>query len=700
MDDKKQIMLKAYVMYVVVALIMVVIVGRVIAIQYGDVAPKPIVSSSDTTGFGDEMPTRIDSIVPIRGRILSDDGSDLVTSIPLYDLHIDLSIIKDKLFLEVDSLAWNLAQVFPEKTATDWEGELRKGRKDGRRYFPIKNGVKYNVLQRIRRFPILRESKFKGGFIEEKRSKRQMPYNLLAKRTLGSKREGAMDIGLEGAFDDYLTGECGLITKQYVSNGWKPVTGDYLKDPIPGADVVTSINIDIQDVAENELKKQLEIQKALYGSVVLMEVETGFIKAIANLERGIDGDYHESYNHAVGRKTDPGSTFKLASLMALLEDGKVDITDSVNAVGKYEFYDHIIEDSNPWGYGKVTVQNAFEVSSNVFSKVVNQAYFSDAQKFVDRLKSFGFGDTLGIDIAGEPKPVIKNRGEDGWSGITLPQMAIGYEVEITPIQTLAFYNAVANNGEFVKPQFVTEIRRDGKTEKRFDKIVLQDNICSSETLEKLKLCLEGVVKRGTGRELKSANFEIAGKTGTAKLVDAVAGGYSNSYQASFAGYFPADEPKYSCIVVIAGPTKQIYGAQVSGTVFSAIANKVHASSLEYHPDYNGMALNETTQPNVKAGDAYCAEVALKKIGVDYKNKAPGSDYVVAVRSNEGVSIEQRIVNKESVPNVVGMPLSDAIYLLENLGLNVKIVGSGKVTWQSLKSGSKLVKGETIQLILS
>lgn len=696
MIDKKQIMLKAYVLYIMVAIIMVVVIGRVVAIQYGDVAPQPLVSISDTTG---EMPTRIDSIKPMRGRILSDDGSDLVTSIPLYNLHVDLSIVKSGLFKEVDSLAWHLAQVFPDKTKVEWERALRKGKADGSQYFPLKNNVTYDVLQQVREFPILREGKYKGGFIEEKESKRQKPYGLLANRTLGSKREGAMDVGLEGAFDEYLTGEYGLIAKQFVNNGWKPVSGDYLKDPVPGADIVTSIDIDIQDVAENELKRQLEAQEAAYGSVILMEVETGFVKAIANLQRDNDGQYYEGYNHAVGHRTDPGSTFKLATLMALLEDGKVAITDSVNAVGKYRFYDHEIEDSRKWGYGKITVQHAFEVSSNVFSQIVNRAYYDDEQKFVDRLKSFGIGDSLGLDITGEPNPLIKDRGEDGWSGITLPQMAIGYEVEVTPIQLLAFYNAVANDGEYVKPQFVKEIRRDGKIIKQFEKIVLKEKVCSDETLENLRLCLEGVVEVGTGRELKSANFDIAGKTGTAKLVDSEAGTYVDKYQASFAGYFPADDPKYSCIVVIAGPTKQIYGAQVSGTVFASIANKVYSSSLEYHPNFNALPVNQQRLPIAKVGSKVETEVVLQKLGVNYKDNAPQSEYVVSNGASGIMGLSQRVVNRDKVPNVIGMPLNDAVYLLENHELFVRVKGSGKVISQSISPGTPLQKGETIDLVL-
>jgi len=693
-------MLKSYFLYIFVAVAMLVVIGRIIAIQYGDVAPAPAIAMGDTTNVND-IPTRVDSILPMRGRILSDDGSDLVTSIPLYNLHIDFSVISDKLFKEVDSLAWNLSLVFPERTADEWHRAMLKAHADQSQYFPIQNNVKYNVLQKVRNFPILREGKYKGGFIEEKMSKRQMPYGLLAERTLGSKREGALDVGLEGAFDAYLAGEYGLVEKQFVSNGWKPVSGDYLKDPVPGADIITSLDIEIQDVAENELKKQLEEQKALYGTVVLMEVETGFIKAIANLSRAADGEYYESYNYAVGRKTDPGSTFKLATLMALLEDGKVALTDSVDAVGKYQFYNESFEDTNPWGYGRITVQNAFEVSSNVFAKIANQAYYNDPQEFVDRLKSFGLGKPLGLDIAGEPTPILKNVGEDGWSGITLPWMAIGYEVEMTPIQILAFYNAVANNGEYVKPQFVTEVRRDGKVIKNFKKIVLNPHICSDKTVQSLKMCLEGVVERGTGKDLKSTNFKIAGKTGTAKLANG-SEGYSNFYQASFAGYFPANDPKYSCIVVIAGPTKQIYGAQVSGTVFASIANKVYSSSLQYHPNYNGTPITRKNLPVVKAGSAHDIRLALEGAGVKYTNQADQADYVVVKNENEGNSLvmSQRPMDKSKVPNVTGMPLNDAIYLLENAGLNVKSSGSGRVIYQSMIAGQSIVKGETIILILS
>lgn len=696
MTEDKRRKLIVYTMYFVIAALMLTVIFRVVNIQYGNVVQ---INPFDSLATDDEMPTRYDSIAPLRGRILSDDGSDLVTSIPLYDLHIDLNVIKEKLFEEnVDSLAYYLGQYFPEKTKSQWLADLRAEKQKQNQYFKIANNVKYNVLQQVRRFPILREKKYVGGFIEEKHSKRHMPYGLLAQRTLGYKREGIRPVGLEGGFDQYLAGEYGLVMKQYVNGGWKPIGADFVKDPIDGADVVSTISIDIQDVAENELKKELEKQDAVHGSVVVMEVETGFVKAIANLTRGEDGGYYETFNHAVGTKSDPGSTFKLASLMALLEDGKVDITDTVKAYGVYNFYDHTITDSHNGGYGKITIQNAFEVSSNVFSKIVYSAYEMEAQKFVDRLRSFGLGDTLGLDIAGEAVPVLKNRGEDGWSGITLAQMAIGYEVEITPLQTLAFYNAVANNGEFVKPQFVKEIRHGGKVVKEFEKDVLIEKVCSESTLKKLKICLEGVVERGTGRKLQSANFKSAGKTGTARIVNSNRG-YGDDYQASFAGYFPADNPKYSCIVVIAGPTQQIYGADVAGTVFAAIANKVYSTSLEYQEDWNlkNLAINDV--PNVKSGDAQLTQLALTKTKTRFVDNGSNQEVVRVVDAGEKVNLKPIEISENKVPNVVGMAVNDAVFVLENKGLIVQVEGSGVVTTQSQPAGKNIQQGTIIKLVL-
>lgn len=697
MSTKNNIALKAYFLYFFVLVLMLVVMFRVVAIQYGDVLPANQLNDSSSTSV---LAEKLDSIPSLRGRILSEDGSVLVTSIPLYDLHMDLKVIKEDIFLKgVDSLAWNLSQVFPEKSKSQWEVSLRKARTRKNQYFKLKNKVKYTVYQKVRDFPILRKGKFKGGFIVERYSKQHKPNGILAERTLGYVREGIQPVGIEGAYNNYLAGENGTIIKKYVNGSWKPVS-DYIKEPVNGSDVITAIDINIQDVAESELKRQLEFQNARHGTVVLMEVETGYIKAIANLTMGADSNYYEFYNHAVGLKTVPGSTFKLATIMALLEDKKASLNQIVNATGAYDFYDVTLHDSRPGGYGKITLKEAFEKSSNVIAKVTYEAYKANPQQFIDRLKSFGLGEPLGLDLKGEPNPTLNDVGEGNWSGISLPWMSIGYEVQQTPLQTLAFYNAIANNGEYLRPLFVKEIRKDGQVIEKFDKVVLKEQVCSEQTVKALQSCLEGVVENGTGKKLKSSNFKIAGKTGTVKLSNGNKGYSENSkYQASFCGYFPADKPKYSCIVVIAGPTKQIYGAQVSGSVFKAIADKVYANSLQYHESINNQESNLKTLPKVKYGSKASTTSALKSVNIPFMDNSGDSDWIVAIKDNDRLKLEKRKITNNQVPNVIGMPLNDAVYLLENAKLKVKIEGDGQVIKQSQKGGSPLIKGTQIKILL-
>ncbi|MFK8044065.1 MAG: penicillin-binding transpeptidase domain-containing protein [Crocinitomicaceae bacterium] len=692
MSKTNNISTKAYALYFIVVLLMVAVVVRVVAIQFGNVVPQRIGSSVQV------LDTKLDSIAPLRGRILTEDGSVLVTSIPLYDLHVDLKVIDSALFFsEVDSLSFYLSKEFPDFSAKKWEERLRKGRADKVQYFKIKNKVKYSVYQNVKSFPMLKEGKYKGGFIVERYSKSHKPHGILAARTLGYVRDGIQPVGIEGAYNQYLAGEYGTIFKKFVNGSWKPVS-ENVKDPVNGADVITAIDVDIQDLAETELMKQMQYQDAEHGVVVLMEVQTGYIKAIANLSKTKNGTFQESYNHAIGTKSVPGSTFKLASLMALLEDKKADLNQLVNAYGKYFFYESVLRDSDTEGYGQISLKHAFEVSSNVISKVVQEAYQNDEQKFIDRLKSFGLGEPLGIDLKGEPTPTLNNRGEGNWSGISVPWMSIGYEVEQTPLQTLAFYNAVANNGQYIRPLFVKEIRKNGEILQRFEKTILNDRICSESTLIKLRSCLEGVVKNGTGRKLQSAHFKIAGKTGTVKLSDDDKGYGSSRYQASFCGYFPADKPKYSCIVVIAGPTQQIYGAQVSGVVFKAIADKVYANSLQYHKSFNTRN-DDLAMPAVKYGSRKDIETVLNALGVRYVNKAVEDQWAVAINKTNSVQLETRYVGKTSVPNVVGMTVNDAVHILETKGLRVVLVGSGNVKGQSIKPGSRIVKGKQIKLNL-
>lgn len=693
MAASNNISAKAYGLYFILLILMVTVLIRVVAIQYGTVIPV-----NERTGAR-VLETKLDSIQPLRGRILTEDGSVLVTSIPLYDLHLDLKVLDSAVFNDhIDSLSFYLAETFSRYDAKEWELRLRKARANENQYFKIKNRVKHSVYQKVRQFPILKRGKYKGGFIVERYSKPHKPHGILAERTLGYVRKGIQPVGIEGAYNSYLAGEHGTVVKKFVNGSWKPVS-EFVKDPINGADVITAIDVDIQDVAETELMKQLQYQNAQHGVVVVMEVQTGYVKAIANLTKVREGEYYESYNHAIGTKSVPGSTYKLASLMALLEDKKADLNQIVKAFGEYYFYESVLHDSDPQGYGEITLKRAFEVSSNVIAKVVKEAYQGNERAFVERLRSFGLGQPLGIDLKGEPVPTLNDETAENWSGISLPWMSIGYEVEQTPLQTLAFYNAVANNGEFIRPLFVKEVRKDGEVVARFEKTVLNEEICSPSTIEKLKECLEGVVENGTGRKLKSSNFKIAGKTGTVKLSDDNKGYDENSkYQASFCGYFPADRPKYSCIVVVAGPTQQIYGAQVSGVVFKAIADQVYASSLQYHKTYYNEAPSQTL-PAVKYGNRERIEQVLNELGVHYANKMGDDEWAVAIRKGDKVQLEKRYVGKTSVPNVVGMPVSDAVHILETRGLRVEVVGSGAVHQQSIRPGSKLVKGQQIRLTL-
>jgi cell division protein FtsI (penicillin-binding protein 3) len=442
---------------------------------------------------------------------------------------------------------------------------------------------------------------------------------------------------------------------------------------------------------------------AEHGSIILMEVQTGYVRAIANLTRIKEGKYEENFNYAIGHLEVPGSTFKLASLMAGLEDERFKINDKVNASGFYRVGKDGMADANHGrGYGIITVQKAFEKSSNVILQLMNRSYKDDPDVFIDRLEQFGLTEKLGIDLEGEPRPKVTRPGDSNWSALSLPWQSVGYEVMQTPLQTLAFYNAVANQGKLVRPLFVEKILRHGRVIKNFEPVVLNPEICSSHTLKILQNCLEGVMIRGTGKQLKSSLFTIAGKTGTAQLRGET--GYRNekvrAYQASFVGYFPAKKPIYSCIVVISRPVVAYYGAAVSGTVFAEIANKIYASSLQYH-----RAINDPRNPiasdvpTVKSGQRKELTSLLKQLDIRYQLNS-SSEWVQADTAKQRLQIQQKSVLETKVPNVTGMTAKDAVYLLESQGLIVRMSGKGKVSTQSIKPGAEIVKGQLIRIKLN
>jgi cell division protein FtsI (penicillin-binding protein 3) len=698
---KKDMMWRIYLLYVLIGLFGLIIIGKVVHIQLieGETLREKV--KNLTTGYK--------KIEAVRGNIYADDGSLLATSIPIYEIRMDVNtnaLTDDIFYANIDSLALCLSQLFEDRSKNEYKKDLIQARKKGARYHLIQRKVKYTELKALKKFPIFRLGKYKGGLIYEQKNKRKKPFRLLAERTIGYEREGIHPVGLEGAYSEYLSGVQGKRLMKKISGGvWMPIGDNNEIEPKDGSDIYTTIDINTQDVAEHALLKQLSLQQADHGTVVLMEVQTGEIKAIANLKRTEDGRYYEGYNYAIGEATEPGSTFKLGTLIALLEDGYADLDDLIDTEGgKKRYYDRMMFDTHD--YGTISLKESFELSSNIaFAKATTASYSSNPQQFIDRLKKMGLNRKLGIEIAGEGEPWIKDTDDKTWSGITLPWMAHGYEVLLTPLQILTFYNAVANNGKMVKPKFVKKIMDRGRVIKTIPTEVLIDQICSEETIEKVKSALEGVVENGTAKNLKAANYKIAGKTGTAQIANDKYGyKYESkvSHQASFVGYFPADNPKYSCIVVVNAPSRYVYtGNLVAGPIFKEVADKIYAKRLEIHE-----ALAEQDHkansaiPYSKSGYFSDLNTVFESLSIETEVTTQNPELVSTVTTDSTVLIRPRKTNTQLVPNVVGMGLQDALYLLENRGLKVVFSGKGVIKRQSIPNGTKLIPGSTINLELS
>ncbi len=651
-----------------------------------------------------------------RGNIYADDASMLATSVPVYDVRMDLKApaLTDEIFnAEVDSLSQYLANFFKDKSALDYKHSLITARNRGRRYHLVKRRINYNELQVIKTFPIFRKGRYKGGVIFEKQNIRKNPFGFLGQRTIGYSRKSGSKVGLEGAYNKTLEGVSGLRLERRLAGGvWMPISDENEVEPEDGLDVYSTIDINIQDVAENALLKQLQKQDADHGCVILMEVKTGNIKAIANLSKHQDGSYSERYNYAIGESTEPGSTFKLASVMAAMEDGFVNLKDSVDAESGVTYYYGIpMHDSKEGGWGKISVQRSFEVSSNIgISKLVSKYYKNNPTAFINRMKQFGLHQKLGLEIVGEGDPLVKDYSKDPkiWSGITLTQMSIGYEVLQTPLQILTFYNAVANNGIAVKPRFATHLGRNGKKVEEIPVTVLNEAICSPKTINQARTMLEGVVERGTATNLRSASFPIAGKTGTARIANKSYGyNYQSdySYQASFVGYFPADKPLYSCIVVVNAPSNSVYyGNLVAGPIFREIADKIYSNRIDTHEPLN----QKDAQPQLayspasKSGYRADLKTVFETLEIPMKEQTENEWVWTYAQEKEVVTKAAPIksINDSYVPNVRGMGLQDAIYLLENRGLKVNVFGRGTVKEQSLQPGTPINAELEITLQLS
>ena len=616
-------------------------------------------------------------IIPAnRGNVYSVDGSLLATSVPKYDIRIDLVTSSERNFQSNIQALCDSISVFNGSSSLELQKRIREARQNKNRYFLLARNIDYSDYLRFRSYPLLNLGAFRGGLIVEQTTKRDYPLGGIAQRSVGYERiddNGFVTrVGIDGAFGEkYLSGIDGKRLKQSIGKGqWKPIDDFNQTEPQDGYDVYTTIDVNIQDIAHHALLEQLEKYNADHGSVVVMETKTGAIRAISNLGRNAEGKYYERLNYAVGESHEQGSTFKLMALAVALDDQKIDTTTIVDTKkGVLSFYGKKVRDSKKGGYGKISVAEAFEVSSNTgIVSVINDAYKENPSKFIDGLYSMNLSDSLGLPIVGEgksviPDPRIKN---NRWSGIALQWMAYGYGVSFTPLQTLTFYNAIANDGKMVKPRFIEEIRAIDKSIKTFETKVINPQICSKETVQKLQKLLQNVVKKkhGTGHGLYTDNFSMAGKTGTCQK------DYRNkellNYISTFSGYFPAENPKYSCIVVIHEPDKTVgyYGADVSGPVFKKIAQKIYTSApvLDVIDNINqkSLAVEEQYQNYFSTSEKY----------------------------------------KTVMPNLKGLPAMDAIAILENMGLQVKIVGQGKVKKQSINRGEKVVPKTTVILELS
>ena len=711
MDIKKDILWRVYMIYIAIICVCILIFSKAVYIQQ--------VEGAKWRNLGDTLHQRTQEIEAERGTIYSEDGEMLSTSIPYFDVYIDFNADglrdkKGKLFKDnVDSLSIGLANLFKDKTSEEYKRILRQGYKEENRYFSLKKSINYSQYLEMKKLPLVRLGKNKSGFITDSKSLRLNPYQMLAFRTIGLARD-SNKVGLELAYDTLLKGKNGSRVVRYVGGGISmPIDEDEQEDAQNGKDIVSTINVFIQEVTEQALLKMMRENESEHGCAIVMETATGKIKAIANLGKGRDtsnaknGGYWEDNNYALFA-TEPGSTFKLATMFALLEDKKINLHSTIDLQGgKWELNDKlIVYDAEEHGKNQVSVKEAFELSSNVgMAKLAWFNYQNNPSQFTNRLHQLNLDMLTGIDLVGERNPVIHKPSEKGWNNRSmLPWMAFGYSLQVTPLRTLTLYNAIANKGKMMKPYLVSSVKEEGAQVKEFEPIVLNNKICSDETLSQLSECLKGVCSEpgATGYALfKGSPYKVAGKTGTSLVQDRTTSYVDKVYQSSFVGYFPADNPQYTICVVIKNKkgAKKYFGAAVAGPVFKEIADRLYTTyvkdvatnnyvvakkdSSRYH---SIMHRDDIRQLAPFAGVGFNATTTAEWFEVNKNNKS--QEY--AVTSNEN----------NLMPQLKGMSAKDAVYLCDVKGIKVNIKGKGKVTAQSISPNSPVDKNKSVELFLN
>lgn len=725
----KDILRRVRWLYFVFLFVAIAIFGRVVWIQYGP-------EGADLRAKARKITFEWVSISAERGDVLARDGRILATSIPMYEIRMDFAArgLVDSVFNKhVDSLAYCLSNFFKDKSTAGYKKMLTDARnkKESNRYKLISpRRINYIEEKEVSKFPIFRLGKNRGGYIKEMISKRLLPHGSLAQRTIGMTNQSGVKLGVEGAFDDQLKGTDGTSLMQRISGSFKvPVPDAMNVEPTNGMDVVTTLDVDLQDVAETALKKQLEEKGADWGTVMLMEVATGEIHAMANISRKNPGVFVEDFNYAIGRRIEPGSTFKLATLITLLDDANMSLDDMINCENGVAVIGprRVVDDHRE---GVISLRRVFEVSSNIgFAKAVYEHYGKNPARFVEFIQKMGMGKPLGIDIPGEQSPLIKHPDDKKiWDKTTLVMMAYGYALEITPMHTLALFNAIANGGRMMRPHLVKEVQSYGQTVRTFGSEVINPAICSPKTVDLVKECLEGVVSDGTARLiLKNPYYEVAAKTGTAQMAFNN-GGYTDSkggrnYLATMVGYFPADNPKYTCIVAIKtyygpGNRNTYYGASLSGPVFRAVADRVYAANPSWHETVGvGDEKIVMSANDIKNGQWPATKRVMGKLSLPVKTEGDIGEWARITQSEGNVAAGNTAgadseggkpkeltagtisMEENMVPDVTGMGLKDAIYLLESKGLTVAFSGKGAVKKQSVSAGTPVKKGEVVHITM-
>ena len=713
-DPRTDTLWKTYLVYILVLIFGVAIIAKIIVVQTKD--------NKELVKLAEQREYRVDTLEASRGNIFSSDGQLMATTIPLYDVFFDYKSV-DSAFLadNIDSLCGQMASLFPKRNAEQWKAFFAEGRAKKNRHYKIALNITQTELRQMQQFVIFNRGLYKNGLIIDKKIRREHPYKDLASLMLGMANEKkGYYFGLEGAYNDYLRGQNGRqLVRRIHHGGWIPVDSDDNTDAQNGDDVITTFDIKLQDIVESALNNTLTVNKAEQGCAILMDVETGYVKALANLSLNHEtGQYEELYNVALAERYEPGSVFKIASMVVLLNNNEnMSLSDKVNiGTGPIQFSNRTMKDDHSFAKGGVcTVQEVIEQSSNKGTAVlVTKNFAAHPEKYVNGLYALGLNKKIGTGITGEAQPVIKHpddKTKDGrklWSNVSLPWMSIGYEVNVTPMQLLMLYNAIANGGRMMKPQFVSEIRRGEQTVEKFEPIVLSEHIASPESIEKIQTMLEGVTIRGTAkRQFAGCVVGVAGKTGTAQYYDKVQGyayhepGIGRKlYNTTFVGYFPTDKPRYSCIIMVSRARGAKWAAGgVSAPGFREIAEKVYATRIGVSEDDSTMLRTDKSKAPVLVRHNKESQY-LNSIAKNYNDYAINGDWVT-VESNENGQIIMREAKlaDNRVPNVVGMDITDAVYLLENMGISTEFTGQGVVKEQSLHAGDTVRTNSKIYLKL-